>query len=150
MASHRFDPRHNLNMDTGLFYKYWGKARKPEDYEGEPYHLLVYHSLDVAAVANVLLERHPFLLKGLARAMDLPPAEARSWCVYLLGLHDLGKFAENFQQLRPDLRQAFLPDEKIRKTGYGIRHDSLGKILWDDCLRKHLLENGNKKGVGDK
>lgn len=33
------------------YFRYWGKARK-ECEEGVPYHLLPYHCLDVAAVAN--------------------------------------------------------------------------------------------------
>jgi len=37
------------------YYSYWGKARKEGD-EGDPYHLLPYHCLDVAAVADVWWE----------------------------------------------------------------------------------------------
>ena len=33
------------------YFKYWGKARKAES-EDTAYHLLVYHCLDVAAVAT--------------------------------------------------------------------------------------------------
>jgi CRISPR-associated endonuclease/helicase Cas3 len=33
------------------FYRYWGKAR--EDDDGVKFHLLPYHCLDVAAVADV-------------------------------------------------------------------------------------------------
>ena len=36
------------------YFRYWGKAAKPEQPNvGAAYHLLPYHSLDVAAVANV-------------------------------------------------------------------------------------------------
>lgn len=121
-------------------HQYWGKAKKPEDQEdGDSYHLLAYHSLDVAAVGRVLLEQHPFLLDRLARSMGLPRELAGSWCVFLLGLHDLGKYAENFQQLREDLRKHFWPTEKIRKKGYCIRHDSLGMLLWQQYLQHRLF-----------
>jgi CRISPR-associated endonuclease/helicase Cas3 len=71
--------------------------------------------------------------------MSLPKAEAKKWCTFLLGIHDLGKFAESFQQLRPDLRSELWPGEKIRKTQYSVRHDSLGKMVWDQCLVKALF-----------
>lgn len=46
---------------TPRYFSYWGKARRNEADAGEPYHLLAYHSLDVAAVGSVLLDQHPFL-----------------------------------------------------------------------------------------
>ena len=117
-------------------YAYWGKAGR----EDQGCHLLVYHCLDVAAVAITLLEQRPELLRRLAAAMGLPPEQAKPWCVFLLGLHDLGKFAEAFQQLREDLRFAFWPDEKIRKRNYSVRHDALGWMLWRQFLRDELFD----------
>jgi CRISPR-associated endonuclease/helicase Cas3 len=67
--------------------------------------------------------------------MGMPVEGAASLGVFLAGLHDLGKFAEAFQQLRPDLRQGFWPNEKIRKRRYSIRHDSLGWMLWSQYLK---------------
>ncbi len=121
-------------------YRYWGKARRPDSQEdGNSSHLLVYHSLDVAAVGKVLLEQHPFLLARLAAAMELPPDIAKRWCMFLLGLHDLGKFAESFQQLRSDLREQLWPGEAIRKKTYSLRHDSLGMLLWQQHLKTALF-----------
>ena len=121
----------------GLF-RYWGKADKEG---GTGFHLLVYHCLDVAAVGKVLLTNRPELLRRLADATGLSQEQATSWCVFLLGLHDLGKFAEAFQQLREDLRQQFWPDEKIRKRNYSIRHDALGWMLWQQFLRNELFDS---------
>ncbi len=121
-----------------VIYQYWGKARHDER-AGAPCHLLVYHSLDVAAVAHCLLKNKPRLLLKLAQLMGLPVEQARSWCVFLIGLHDLGKFAESFQQLREDLRKTFWPDEKIRKKNYSTRHDTLGWWLWKQYLSKQLF-----------
>ncbi len=117
-------------------YNYWGKAVD----DNKECHLLVYHSLDVAAVAEVLLEQRTGLLDRLANSMGMEPAEARTWCVFLIGLHDLGKFAEAFQQLREDLRNAFWPHERIRKRHYSIRHDALGWLLWQQFLRTELFD----------
>lgn len=121
------------------YFRFWGKARADSSDLAAEFHLLVYHNLDVAAVGCVLLEKHPFLLGRLASAMQLSAKDAKCWFIFLLGLHDLGKFAESFQQLRDDLWQYFWPDEKIRKTNYNIRHDSLGMLLWQQTLRKQLF-----------
>jgi len=43
--------RWGRNMTENLYYKYWGKA-KSDNESGASYHLLPYHCLDVAAVAN--------------------------------------------------------------------------------------------------
>ncbi len=118
---------------------YWGKAGNKKESECNSYHPLIYHSLDVAAAGNKLLANHPFLLKRLACLMGLTKGVTFCWVIFLLGLHDLGKFAESFQQLRPDLRQQFWPDEKIRKKHYSLRHDSLGMLLWRQYLKKALF-----------
>ncbi len=46
------------------YWDYWGKA--PADRNGEPCHLLVFHSLDVAAVGAELLECGRCLLPRIA------------------------------------------------------------------------------------
>jgi len=38
------------------YFKYWGKAQQDKTVEGSDYHLLPYHSLDVAAVGFCLLD----------------------------------------------------------------------------------------------
>ena len=124
-----------------MMYAYWGKA----DGNASGHHLLVYHALDVAAVAAVLLEQRPELLHRLAAAMGLPPEAAECWCSFLLGLHDLGKFAETFQQLREDLRIALWPNKHIRKHNYSIRHDTLGWLLWRQFLRNELFDPNDEE-----
>ena len=104
--------RHNISLPElkkRAIRHGWEKVEKGKIYS--EYHLLPYHSLDVAAVGQVMLEQHPFLLKRLAEIMSLPKTEAKKWCVFLLGIHDLGKFAESFQQLRTDLRSELWPGE---------------------------------------
>ena len=121
-------------MTDESYFRYWGKARK-EDQTGEPYHLLPYHCLDVAAVGLTLLDSHPSLLDNLSELMLLPKCESRKWCIFLLGIHDLGKFARSFQMLREDLRTELYPEEAEKKQAYTVRHDNLGRIIWHD---RHL------------
>ncbi len=102
------------------------------------YHLLPYHCLDVAAVGCVLLEQHPFLANRFAQLFGIPQPILLPWLNLLLALHDCGKFAESFQQLKSELRQKWWGE--VTKTSYDIRHDSLGFILWEDgaAIRKIL------------
>ncbi len=102
------------------------------------YHLLPYHCLDVAAVGAVMLERHPYLRKQFSILFGLPENIVCPWILTLLALHDGGKFSESFQQLKADIRRLWWGE--ITKTHYGVRHDSLGFILWDDKngIRKYL------------
>lgn len=63
---------------------------------GQPEHAAIHHMLDVAAVAEYLIE--PF-------GFDRPLQEA---LVLLVGLHDLGKISESFRRmLREDVPQPF-------------------------------------------
>lgn len=119
------------------YFRYWGKARK-EGEPGAPYHLLPYHCLDVAAVGAVLLEQHGFLRTKLAGALSLPEAVVQTWINTLLAWHDLGKFAERFQQLKPELRRQWWGE--IAMNYYDPRHDSLGFLLWHDARRGLRLE----------
>ena len=102
------------------------------------YHLLPYHCLDVAAVGCVLLEQHPFLANRFEQLFGIPKAILFPWLKLLLALHDCGKFAESFQQLKPELRKDWWGE--ITKTSYDLRHDSLGFLLWEDetALRNQI------------
>ena len=129
------------NIDSSQpYFNYWGKAKQVNEEQGDTHHLLVFHSLDVAAAGHVLLLRQPALLKRLSQLMGLPPDQTLVWAVFLLGLHDLGKFAETFQTLRPDLRQLLWPDSTPKRTHYSMRHDTLGQILWKDVITSPLFE----------
>lgn len=84
-------------------FPYWGKARPSG--VGSGYHLLVFHSLDVAAVGQVLLRRYPRLAESLAAPLGLPRDVFTAWMVYFLALHDVGKFGQGFQAQVPELFQ---------------------------------------------
>lgn len=59
-------------LSKKLYFKYWGKADKSVYDELSSFHLLPYHCLDVAAVANVWLQKNNFLQKGFSLQSYLP------------------------------------------------------------------------------
>jgi len=46
------------------YYSFWGKARPENPTGGPAYHLLVYHSLDVAAVRQLISSKMPILKRS--------------------------------------------------------------------------------------
>jgi CRISPR-associated endonuclease/helicase Cas3 len=121
------------------YYRYWGKAH-PVDISGTPYHLLVYHSLDVAAVGRQILEVDHRLLNQLAAQLSMKPKNVKSLLVWALSLHDIGKFARVFQNLAPDMSDALVSSDK--RKSYSLRHDSLGYLIWSEALLPKYHENG--------
>ncbi|MCB1190383.1 MAG: CRISPR-associated helicase Cas3' [Leptospiraceae bacterium] len=115
------------------YYNYWGKAGKDGNY-----HLLPYHCLDVAAVAEILFQENPKMLNKFVELTKFEDGLFRYLFLFFLAIHDLGKFADSFQgqvsELYSKLNPGFSP--KV----YNIRHDSLGYILWN---KKFLI---NKRG----
>ncbi len=108
-------------------YRYWGKASKTD----AAYHLLVYHCLDVAAVAHHILEADTHLHDRLcALVPDMAPGDLTALFLYFAALHDLGKFGPAFQHKRPDL-VTLLGGEPLRF--YNREHHShLGQALFFD------------------
>jgi len=118
------------------YFRYWGKAGK----EGEGYHLLVYHCLDVAAVGWLLFDPAKPLCQRLAKQLKVTPALLQRWVVFCLSLHDIGKFATAFQGVVPDLSPVLVPSNP--RMPYTERHDTLGFLLWQDVLSGQWLKNG--------
>ncbi len=116
------------------YFQYWGKAGQSGD-TCPAYHPLPYHCLDVAACGQALLERELLSLNVVSRLSGLPCEALRSWLVFLLAIHDLGKFADGFQQQRGDLQSELQGREKTT-VGGGERHDTLGYALG----AKYLLD----------
>jgi CRISPR-associated endonuclease/helicase Cas3 len=80
--------------------------------------------LDVAAVGGALLREQKELLHGLAGFLGAHPDLLRRWLMFLLAIHDVGKFAESFQNLRPDLMLSL--QGRQAAMSYDERHDTLG------------------------
>ena len=127
-----------------LYFRYWGKA-KPEE-GADSCHLLPYHSLDVAAVGWFLLAPERPLTQHLSRQLGLSPDVLRRLLVFLLGVHDLGKFARAFQGVaRPECSGLVPPVERL---AYIERHDRLGALLWQSCWMQ-WWQDGTLGGVGE-
>ncbi|GAB4165829.1 MAG: hypothetical protein Fur0039_02220 [Rhodocyclaceae bacterium] len=108
------------------FVRYWAKA--DPSYPGEPkWHPLGYHCLDVAACGLALLDAEPGRLAPIARIASMPEDDLRRWLVLLLAHHDIGKFGNGFQVLRPDPCLAL--HGRTPPSYGGVRHDTLGYEL---------------------
>lgn len=115
-------------MNKPIWFDYWGKAGTGDSLDGD-WHPLVYHCLDVAAVADRLLVRNPRLTERLVALSGLSPTTLRAWVGFFVALHDVGKFASAFQQLRSELVPA-----RSRRYFYSVRHDTLGFVFWRQRL----------------
>ncbi|WP_417357372.1 MULTISPECIES: CRISPR-associated helicase/endonuclease Cas3 [Gammaproteobacteria] len=94
---------------SDAIYRYWGKARKDDKQQGDAYHLLPYHSLDVAAVAACWWDNSPALRHLFCQGQLASEAQMRAWVLFFVALHDLGKFDVRFQCKAPDLWLALQP-----------------------------------------
>lgn len=131
---------------ASLIYRYWGKARN-RDEQGDEYHLLVYHCLDVAAVAARWWDNSTALRRLFSRQCD--QKQVKAWLLFFVALHDLGKFDVRFQckarsvwlSLNPEDRGRELPaDHDCR----GYDHGSAG-LYW--FLQDHPPDDDD--GFGD-
>lgn len=131
-------------MERSTYFGYWGKAR-PKGEQGEPFHLLVYHCLDVAAVGKELLSVDKQLLIDLAIFLEISPEELQTLLVFVLVLHDLGKFLSSFQKLYPNSHEELMtPSCRSEYDGRNFRHDRLGWYIWDQIngeLLKRILRS---------
>lgn len=123
---------------------YWGKARMPEGAR-HAWHPLVWHSLDVAACAEALLEARPALGAALVRAIgrgtgDAEREGARALATLLALAHDVGKFADGFQSLAPDVCAAIGSEPADAASRGAWRHDNVGLLaLLDGGLGEVVL-----------
>ena len=90
-----------------LHFKYWGKSSRNSDGSDSKFHLLVYHSLDVAAVGYTILTLNREYLRSFSRLTGIDEKSFVSWFTFLVSLHDIGKFATGFQCLNPAIHVAF-------------------------------------------
>ena len=98
------------------YFKYWGKIN------GNSYHPLVYHSLDVASVGRIIFETSP-LLHNIATELNVKDTILLNWITFLCALHDIGKFSDGFQGLNPISSQ--LQNRDIN-ANYREKHWSIG------------------------
>lgn len=122
-----------------FIFEYWGKAQ-PGSTSSRLWHPLAYHSLDVAASGEAILEARPRLLAQISHSACISETIGRNWLLFLLALHDLGKFADCFQRLVPERWAAVNRDEwEAKGSGpHAVRHGTAGAVLWNDAVRDAL------------
>jgi len=103
---------------------YWGKAQ-PKSPETPQWHPLAYHALDVAAVANVLLAKDRRRFERLADRLDVTREDLHRLLVFLIALHDIGKFSRHFQA-KSDLG----PQGALPPSPSAAPHDDIGYALF--------------------
>ncbi|OGT98753.1 MAG: hypothetical protein A2X80_06055 [Geobacteraceae bacterium GWB2_52_12] len=118
-------------MET--YFRYWGKAER----DGDRFHLLPYHCLDVAAVGWLLLEKNVLLRHRFAMITGIGESDVCRWLVSLLALHDIGKFSESFQNLRQDLLEQL--QGIASKKSYQVKHDRLGYMFLKSSMENETL-----------
>ena len=84
-------------MTEKLYYRYWGKASSDNE-KGVEYHLLPYHCLDVAAVADVWWQQSNSIRQRFIGMTGLDEQQTRAWLLFFIALHDYGKFDLRFQR----------------------------------------------------
>ena len=91
------------------YYRYWGKA--DPNYPGEPkWHPLVYHCLDVAAVAAAWWDLSPSIRRAMLINDKLTADIAQAWLLFFISLHDYGKFDIRFQLRAKEVWQSLYLD----------------------------------------
>jgi CRISPR-associated endonuclease/helicase Cas3 len=126
--------------DSSLgYFGYWGKAKREDGQPSPDYHLLAYHSLDVAAVGWHLLNPKTKLCQELASFIELTPQQLQGLFTFALAVHDLGKFSGAFQALK-NFNSPALHQFAVRKPydGKNARHDMMGWVLWKIALEEGL------------
>lgn len=80
-------------------FDYWGKTRLGEENGGDDYHLLIWHSLDVAAVGHWMMINNIYHLDDHLSTLGFSSPDAKiDFLSWLLCCHDVGKFSHSFQQ----------------------------------------------------
>ena len=134
------------------YFNYWGKSAKKSLQDETDCHLLVFHSLDVSAVGYQFLQKRPSLLNDLSQQTEIIPDLFHKWFCFMLALHDVGKFAESFQNLCPEILKDLQNKDSSRKYNSNYKHDSIGFHLWnktDEGIKKTLQTEGLlPKGTG--
>ena len=120
-------------------YRLWAK-REPRGRKAKTraYHALIYHLLDVAAVAYGLWDAGlgAGQKKWLMEMLGLDEAAARGMLALLAGLHDIGKATPAFQKKVPDLYAKL--DDDLHEPTYADDHGIFSAVI----LRRWFIDKG--------
>ena len=126
--------------------RFWGKARPCDPDRGPEWHPLAYHSLDVAAVGEVLLTGDRGFGECFSRLLGLPRENAVPLIRYLLVLHDIGKFARKFQAKAPSHYPKCFGDDPATLAAH-YDHGAGGLRLFDVAAEAFKLPEGASSRV---
>lgn len=114
----------------------WAKTDRGN---GDLWHPLILHLIDVAVVADVVLNREPQATRdAIAGSLGLPWDEARPWILLLVACHDLGKASPGFQ-LKWEKSKRLLMSTGInlpRLPDTSIHHAFVSQIELEKLLQK--------------
>lgn len=111
---------------------------------GNPFHPLLAHMLDTAAVALAVLRREPPRTRALyAEDWGLPEEGALAWAAALVGLHDLGKASPVFQAGWEEGK------ERVQRAGlpFGELLDWVAHGVFTELFLRRLLK---EKGLPER
>lgn len=137
------------------YFHYWGKA--DEKYIGTTtWHPLMYHSLDVAAVALAWWDASKTIQHTFGTAFHYPSLrQVRAWMTFFVALHDVGKFDVRFQLKAPvALAAAWRP---LRTGDHGLSkrdiaefdHGWAGMAWANQEYRQWVRHDDHDRGVWD-
>lgn len=108
-------------------YNYWGKTRRGEPGGGDDYHLLCWHSLDVAAMGYWMVKRDIYGLAGYFRRLGINDIEnaAQFFAGYYAGMI-LGNSPVHFNNYIPMIISACRRIVEIHMKKYPMRHWDIG------------------------
>lgn len=117
-------------------FNYWGKTSKGDKNGGDDYHLLCWHSLDVAAVGYLMVINNIYSINSCLQKLGLKESEqAAQFFAWLLCWHDSGKFAHSFQQLY--CHDALNTPTQTFRHYEPVSHATLGFWLWNHYLSEY-------------
>lgn len=105
--------------------RFWGK----EQDKGGVCHLVQLHCLDVAAVADALIEADAVLRSRVERLAGMPWEEVRLLLLFFIAIHDLGKFSCSFQMKQPELAQVL--GQEVASAA-GTHHTITGQFFYEE------------------
>jgi hypothetical protein len=122
-------------MREEAVFGYWGKAGK----NGDSYHLLPYHSLDVAACGVVLLECHPPLRRLLAGKAGSGGCPSLRLARLFPGPPRPGQIQSPVPGSAPGPVSA-VATRAFSGAVFHVRHDTLGWRLWTHLLAEPFID----------
>lgn len=128
--------------EAGIVAALWAKTLRNNaavESTNQPYHPLLYHLLDVAAVADAMWGGvlPPATRAAVAHGLGVSESSARWWVVFLAGMHDIGKASPVFQYQTKDGAIT----GRLQKAGFAplghanpIRHGPVSAVILEEQL----------------